>query len=179
MAALRGTVTVAAQRARGRTRALAALAGLSALALVAVGAIALVDGGGPAGRDLPGGSDADAALAVPGTGPGLTATAEAARPTALVPPEGDVAAPAATGDGAVAAGVGDTVALPGGELTPAPAGGPAGPEPGTSVTSTPSTVRSTAPSTVPSTTDDDHPAGRGRRPARRAGALARRGLSAG
>jgi hypothetical protein len=96
MAALRGTVTVAAQRAGGRTRALAAL---SALALVAVGAIALVDGGGPAGRTVPGGSDADAALAVPGAGPGLTATAEAARPTALVPPEGDVAAPAATDAG--------------------------------------------------------------------------------
>jgi len=140
VAALRGTVTVAAQRAGGRTRALAALAGLSALALVAVGAITLVDGGGPVGRDVPGGSDADAALAVPGTGPGLTATAEAARPTALVPPEGNPA------------GVGDTVALPGGEPPPAPAGSPAGPEPGTSVTSTPSTVPSTVPPTATTTT---------------------------
>jgi hypothetical protein len=147
--ALRGTVTVAAQRAGGRTRALVAGAALALLLVGGVTAIALVGGGSSPGRADPGGSDADAAaLPRPGSGSPDAAGADPARPTSLVPPE-------STGSDPARDDPGDTVVtevlVTSGEPPVVASGSAAGPEPGTSVTSTSTTVPPTTGTAAPQT----------------------------
>jgi hypothetical protein len=150
--ALRGTVTVAAQRAGGRSKALAAGAAVALLVVGGVTAIALVGGDGSPGRAGPGCSDADAvALPVPGAGAPDAAGAGPAQPTPLAQPEpaGPEPAPVDADDGTVVT----DVLVAGGEPPVRPADSPTGPLPGTSVTSTSTTVPPTTATTAPPESD--------------------------
>jgi hypothetical protein len=149
--ALRGTVKVAAQRAGGRTRALAAGAALALLLMGGVTAIALVGGDGSAGRAGragPRGSDADAAaLPVPGAGSPDAAQAGPAQPTSLAQPvpAGTAPAPEHADD---ETGVTEVPVTSGGPPVVAPDSA-AGPDPGRSVTSTSITGPPTTATTTP------------------------------
>lgn len=146
--ALRGTVKVAAQRAGGRTRALAAGAAMALLLVGAVTAIALLGGDGSAGHAGPGGSDADAAaLPVPGAGSPDAAQAAPAQPTSLAQPVPAGTAPVPAGANGQT-GVTEVLVTSSGPPVLAPDSS-AGPDPGTSVTSTSITMPPTTATTTP------------------------------